>query len=566
MSQSESKKYHLTIALMGKPSPSASTPSPTLGKYDEYLAEDALQEVEPVIPVNALPQSELYVGKQRKTEPAWVVALRELMLVDIPSLQNASNRSVVFTTIEGHVIALIFGYGRSLLNGRLIVRDFGKRTALNILNGDDIRSITSFSIADAILLSQTQASESTNSAEFGVDESSGIVKQITGTPVDADYGDLVSGGDVLAIDINLSHGDELAEKLRALLRAYKNNDQRQESLKWISRISETKDAALKDSLNDALQAFLLGEDGGSQWKVTSLSSMPSKIIDWESAGLFYLGSEARAEKTLDDNSRPQFKPYIDLKEYIDSYRGKGKLIDKMKRDKLFVLSTTEDNPIAICSAYRSLVCEMEMDGSAYVLVDGRWFEVAASLYKEIEGYLTGGSLEHVDLNLPEWESPDAEGIYNEKAAEVTGYAHLDKSRSGIEFGPKQIEVCDLFDISDKRFIHVKKKGSSGELSHLFSQGTVAAECYQDDREFRRQFVQLIDNPSFAEDSRPRHEEFCVTYAIILTDRGGDSIPPVDNRLGRINLIPFFSRVNLMQRTRELRRMGFRVQLGFIGRA
>ena len=559
--------YRFSIALM-KDLPESSSQQKNRRLYDAYLAKDVIDyETENV---SLLPHGIAYIGAYHAGQPSWANTLHSLFGIQTPIPDNISNRAVVFTTIQNHVLAILFGYGRAMLNAQLICRDFGRQVALNILSNEDIRSITSFSISDAIFLSQTQASEARNSMEFGVESSNGIVKQIVGKPADEDYGTSVSGNDVLSISFPLKKVDDISEKLSLLLSAYHNKEGRQAGLEWVDQISEVRDRELKSELDEILCNHISGQNQDSGVSVNNLSAAPPIILDWETAGLFYLGTEHRANRRDSENYYPQFQPYIDLCDYIQSCKSCTDIISKLHRDHLYTLSTSEDIPSPICTAYRTLVCEIVRSKESFILIDGKWFNVAASLYEEINNYLTGSELQHVDLSFPDCKKGTSnskyedEGKYNERLSSNMSYVLLDKSHFGIKNGPKQIEVCDLFDANDKRFIHVKKDNGSSVLSHLFSQGAVAAQCYSDDQDFRDQFNAQIPNSIFKQRGKPTTEEFCVTYTIITKKYDGDHLPEASKRLERINLIPFFSRLNLMQRTRELRRMGYRVQLGFIG--
>ena len=106
------------------------------------------------------------------------------------------------------------------------------------------------------------------------------------------------------------------------------------------------------------------------------------------------------------------------------------------------------------------------------------------------------------------------------------------------------------DISkDKKFIHVKNKGQSAQLSHLFSQGKVSAECFASDEKYRKQVSDLViakfGDTIFDYTAKPQSNEFEVVYAII--DEKESSLE---------DKLPFFSKVNLMLAVQELDRMHF----------
>lgn len=564
------KRYRFSIALLKIPPTKARTEG-KLGQYGNCLSHNiSAAEIKAVKTVPILPEGKAYIGTFRAGQPAWAETLHSLFQVEEPIPDNTSNRAVIFTTINDRVLALLFGYGKAMLDERLVCRDFGRRVALNILSENDISSMTSFSISDAIFLSQTQASDARRSTEFGVDSYSGIVKQIVGKPLSEEYGISVTGSDILSITMSLEGADDLEKKLSLLLGAYSNDAGRQAGLEWIDQLTEIKDSELKDFLNGILVSSMRGDSLDPDISVNSLSAAPPMIIDWENVGLFYLGTKAGAINNCKDDAENPYQPYVDIDSYIKACKDCPNILSKLHRDHLYTIDPSDSEPRQLCVAYKTLVCEIARGKESFVLIDGKWFKVASTLYDEINQYLSSSELEHVNLHFPDCKriastgKYEEEGNYNTRVAETSGYTNLDRSHFRITQGPKEIEVCDLFDASRKRFIHVKKDGSSSVLSHLFSQGIVSAQCYSDDQEYREEFNQLVRCDEFDQATKPQADEFCITYAIITKKVDGKSIPSTSHPIDRINMLPFFSRLNLMQRTRQLRRMGYRVQLGFIG--
>lgn len=157
------------------------------------------------------------------------------------------------------------------------------------------------------------------------------------------------------------------------------------------------------------------------------------------------------------------------------------------------------------------------------------------------------------VSLPNCASDEKEGPYNERVAKSSpDYCLFDKKLNSVEYGPKSVEACDLF-TKNKQFIHVKNRGYSSQLSHLFAQGRVSAECFASDESFRKQVsnkakrrfgVELFD-PS----KKLQSDEFEVVYAIIHKK--------TENL---ISTLPFFSKVNLMMTAQELDRMHYKYSI------
>src|SRR6266481_5452394 len=114
-------------------------------------------------------------------------------------------------------------------------------------------------------------------------------------------------------------------------------------------------------------------------------------------------------------------------------------------------------------------------------------------------------------------------------------------------GRSVIEICDLLSL-DRDFIHVKAKTKSSTLSHLFAQGTTSAQAFRDAR-FRQLAAavcpathqQLFTAPDI------RVADHAITFAVITRFEGAVK-----------DALPFFSKQSLVNATRTLRDMGYRV--------
>ena len=208
----------------------------------------------------------------------------------------------------------------------------------------------------------------------------------------------------------------------------------------------------------------------------------------------------------------------------------------------------EGTSFAICSIYSALVFQTEYEGQNYILCAGTWYQVETSFFNQVNNFIRT-RVTISDIVLPNCPKDKHEGDYNEQVASAdANLCLMDKKLVSVEGGPKQIEACDLFS-KDKKFIHVKNKGQSAQLSHLFSQGKVSAECFASDEKYRKQVSDLViakfGDTIFDYTAKPQSNEFEVVYAII--DEKESSLE---------DKLPFFSKVNLMLAVQELDRMHF----------
>jgi len=161
--------------------------------------------------------------------------------------------------------------------------------------------------------------------------------------------------------------------------------------------------------------------------------------------------------------------------------------------------------------------------------------------------------------LPDCPADKNEEEYNIMVAGSSiDYCLMDRKLISVANGPKKIEACDIF-TRDKKLIHVKNKGQSAQLSHLFSQGKVSAECFVSDMTFRKQVYDITTHvfgvAVFDYTQKPQANEYEIIYAII--DKKKSSID---------TMLPFFSKVNLMITAQELDRMNFNFSVCCITKA
>lgn len=147
----------------------------------------------------------------------------------------------------------------------------------------------------------------------------------------------------------------------------------------------------------------------------------------------------------------------------------------VKADRLIARRASTGGILDSWPVYRCLVYQVELDDRLFVLSARDWFRVDLDYRRQVEA--------DVDA-LPRFEGlPDAdpdtdEDTYNKKAAKHLDAACLDK-RFVYDGGPDKMEVCDVL-TREGGFIHVKPRGASSTLSHLFSRGSTALSAEPED--------------------------------------------------------------------------------------
>lgn len=485
---------------------------------------------------------EIYYCDSNKKIPRWKPYLDELSNESIDILENASNKAIVLTYIQNRIMAIVFGYGRSFLKEECIERNFGLKVALNTINPNKMRSINAATIEDMVVTTQRQASYSTTQDEFGLNVTNDIMKGITGEPYDSVYGNHISGKDSLVVSVFMEIA-ELKEKLNLYYAAYQDERYKRIGFEWVDNVSEIRDSVQSEALD-----FNLANAIESR-KIDYLHIAPPETIDWDRIiGFCYSG----IGKKLDDSEN--YNLDLDLTEYIEKIKPGTNVYQKIRRDKLYAMNS-DGTPFPICSIYAALVFQTEYEGKNYIFCSGAWYYVEASFFEHVNNFITA-KVPLSDVILPDCPLDKDEESYNKMIADSNAdFCLMDRKLLSVENGPKQIEACDIF-TRDKKMIHVKNKCQSSQLSHLFSQGKVSAECFVSDTTFRKQISDIVKEKFgtivFDYTQKPKSDEFEIIYAIIDTK----SFPIEAN-------LPFFSKVNLMITAQELDRMHFKFSVCFI---
>lgn len=483
----------------------------------------------------------IVVSETESKKPAWLELLNLYSNETIELKDNTSNKAALLLKVEDRIMAITFGYGRSFLVEEYIEKNFGFLSAINMIDTKRIRSINAATIEDMVVHTQKQSSYATGQEEFDLNVINDIMIAITGKAKNTNFADRVSGKDSLLVSVDMNH-NEIVEKLQYYLHAYKS-DKYKEAFAWIDNIREIRDKQIISKLESELQTKIKNN------KLNKIYLTPPDTVDWEHVnGFMITGMNLRQSK------KNNYSDEIPFEEYLYQIDDEIDLLSKMKRDKLLALNL-HDESYTICSVFAALVAQVEFNNKTYILSDSNWYCIDDHFYDYVRKFIS--QIPVSDIELPDCESDEVEGIYNERVAEYEHFCLLDKRLMKVDGGVRQIEACDIY--TDKnQFVHIKNKHNSAQLSHLFSQGRVSAECFISDQEFRKQVHDEVKkkfgNNIFSYRKKPGVGEYEVIYAIISKDIGSLE-----------KTIPFFSMVNLMLAVQDLDRMHLKYSVKLIKR-
>ena len=360
----------------------------------------------------------------------------------------------------------------------------------------------------------------------------------TGTPADeSKWGRRVVGGDPLHLNLELTF-DGLGRLCKDVARAHKRTDFR-EHFEWIEDIQPVTDPHLIDRLEHVVN------DALSSGAVEGLDLAPPDIVDWTRLDAFQYHC----------NKREGLRhPDLRLVDYLAALARVGRRADgdvQYLRQRHVGAIDVDGQQLERWSLWRCLVGEVQLGSRTYVLDEGDFFAIRADYLRALNTYIDG--LPVASVRLPSPPASMRERDYNEFAVANDPTLFLLDRRTVQVATTTPIEICDIL-TTTRQLVHVKRHLGARDLSHLFSQGVVAAELLQMSPEFRAaaraKIAEHGGGPAFDffDPSNLVSSDFEVVYAIIADWRG--------RKLS--TALPFFSKINLRRATDDLRARGFRV--------
>ncbi len=493
-----------------------------------------LENAKPAISINIpdIEAAELYIKKEPpKHSPPWTRLFTARPEVSLDDFGNSSSvgAALVVTAFQ-HKFILTFGTGFHLLKDETIERDFGLRVTLNSVDPDKLRSLDKSSYDHNPLNSRTQSTKEVDIFDLHIDSDIEMLYAVTGSSAVEVFGTHITGRDAFTVisSLDLNH---ISLILQESINRYKQK--LPEVFEWVENINKVRDTddiqildmELDSVINRAsLDNFWLGEP---------------EIIDWENQLGYSFDLYGRTERYV----------VLELKNLIAHLNSKSiKLsVEALKHTQVHV-NDHKYQPIKSWPAYKCLYAEIVYSGESYILRNATWYKVNSNFLKMIDDQLS--SLTTYNTTLPRYDE-DREEDYNTKLTSDPTFELLDKKNIKIGGIYDKLEFCDLIR-NGNELIHVKYYRSSSTLSHLFSQGCVAAEAFVRDTEFRKKLnLKLPASIRLADPTqRPDPSEYKIVYAIATTKK----LP---------SELPFFSKVTLKNALKVLRGLNYHVEIAAI---
>ncbi|GAA2197075.1 TIGR04141 family sporadically distributed protein [Sinomonas flava] len=438
---------------------------------------------------------------------------------------------------------MCFGYGAGVLEWDRIEANFGLRVAARKFDHEAVTELRSRRIDASARTQLVQIPSGTELRDLGVQLDGEFVRRMAGR-IAASDGSGLSGPIAASDSIAFRSQTDLAHV--------------QQVLRQLLTDIETTAAQDEFEFIDSLEPLRESEQETKDLN----DSLAKSILDPQETGTPYLLEFAPPDDVQIDEVEEIIATRGDKSETLEEYtvHGLRKALQTLgvRRGTNFLTNVRlmakgpEGEPKSMMLPLKQwVIFESGHEDFRFVLTIGRWFRLKEAYTQKLNLDLAGIHDVTALLNLPPSYLGEPEGSYNERAAAGTpNLLLMDKVNIQTTDG-NRFEACDLLHC-DGYLVHVKRYTGSQTLSHLFSQGAVSAELLNEDavarEDFSNQVLQRNDGREISWESSPRS----VTYAIISPT--GRTIPAD---------LPTFSKVNLRDFARRLRRMSFEPSIAAI---
>ena len=476
---------------------------------------------------------ELYYGHSYISRPPWVKSFFPGLFNNNTNdntlgMYNASAKAVLLAHVEDRYFALSFGYGHTLLRPGVWEERFGLKTALNVIDLENLRSIEKKNMSVTPKLSIEQMTKDGKFTDFGINIEQDLIQGITGKTLDRDFGRVITGKDALSLSgqINIENINSFLIKC---YKKYRSNGYKK-NFGWIDHVFQVKNITKLDE--KLIQNIMNGD-------FNSTSMAVPDVIRWEDVSHFQYNRHSLG----DDIYFPEYWGYLTEK------KKQSLSVKVLKNDRIDCISAASNTSIKSWTIYSCLYCEIRDEDKIYILSGGKWYQIESNFAKEIINSFESIKETPVTVSLPKYNKNEKEGEYNTRATkEMKGVCNMDGNLIYHD-GIYQIEFCDLF-TKDKEIIHVKRYRGSSVLSHLFFQGLVSGELFLSDQAFREKLNEKLPDDYKLENisDKPDASDYKIIFAIISKkeEEGLD--------------IPFFSKMNIRNAKRRLETFGYAVSL------
>lgn len=470
----------------------------------------------------------LFLQRNVVHPPSWFTFLEPLIDPQKARVLATGASFILFIFCQNRYYALTGGYGHSKLPKHLIDMNFGLQMAKILIDPEEITSLTQKAMKGSTR--QLHRAVIGYRPNLDMENHNRLLRAIEGKSIEPTFGVHIQGKTSLCVTKKLTFADlpsffdglsEIAKRPPAI--------HLPESFEEVMNKSELD--VLHGQLLNQLNAFLSGSGDRERLYLEFKDLFVqfqchrfSLIVEGRGHDLDFFSLEHVREILISEG----VASFSDLSEVskvkINAWDEQGILL--IEREPLLHM----------------LIYELDHSNSFYLYSEKKWYRI-------LDGFKSFVDEEVRKINvrrafLPEWGSGD-EAAYNSTVAAQKEWINMDRQLITAE-GATAIEVCDLYNPSDRQYIHLKKVWGS-KTSYLFAQGSISGELNFQSQDFRNKCHDRW--PSLFDGSYRRGAE--IIFGIADSKASHENFP---------NNLSYFAKLNLMQTTTRLQSLGYSVSL------
>ena len=476
-------------------------------------------------------QHRLFIEFGRSRSPHWRNYLSPILTGSKNKIVNRSCSFVLLYKFRGDVYALTGGYGHTALVG-LVEEDFGLQLAVRMIEDDsDIAALTQ----RALKGTTRHSIRSVAGYDPHLDRQNynRILKSIRGKGLFEGRKFQISGSSSLSLR---TEGD--IAKLDDLLKEICTINRRKPKIEFPKSYKLVTGRSLVMKLENQLVAEL-----GAYW--VGAKSRDDFYLEYKEPAVQFRSERYRITTGNVDVSVEDFDLDRIREKLCEAGASPPGGIEDLHLIRVTAINEDGHEEFRDVSLSSLLVHETTMDdGVHYLRLDGRWYAILDEVRQYLDDQVKRISM--IDLGLPVWrrDKHAEEKDYNLYAASMRGFQCLDRDKVKVK-GRSNVELCDLFDSKERRFIHVKS-GWGSKLAYLFSQGLVAGESYESSQEFRNECKK-----KWPSQFSRRVGDAEIVFAIADGNARGEDFP---------QNLTYFAKVCLCEAAASLRSLGYKISL------
>lgn len=506
---------------------------------DKVVAANGFQELQPINTTANLDFNTLaFLQSKRQKQPPWVSFVNQHFTLD--NIQNTTNSLILLVQIiaynKKHFFAIVGGQGHFYLNKARLQGDFGLRVVLNTIDPSKIGIFDSKNFNANQKQQRITFSKGNSIQEFEFDENEELLSLMSGKPLDKNFASRISGADSLHIASDLAFKD-LGKKCQFLLKQFRSSEYKK-TFPFVDKFKPIEDKTLIDELNEKLKDYIITKDA-------ELISLSFPTIDDLSLAHSY---EYKIGGTTNPHDEFEIEKIYDL---IDKDKPSAVTVDYLNRIRVNTLNANGD---FVNSFLFSEIVTFELKNfksNTFILTNSHWYKVDKKYISQINKEFDSIEVIKTAGYLPKINKKESEGSYNARL-DPSKFCIYDKKLFTGPTSTSKVEVGDAFQKADKHLVCVKKLSGSATLSHLFAQGSVSIQLLSDYDKYRIFFCKKTNDHFNTKEFKADKldvSDYKLVYAI------------ASGRTGELKeLIPFFSKINLLTHFRAIKIRGAKTAL------